>query len=80
MCLLVRNILEGHYSFDLHFKSQLERHTQPFCLRGRRLIDKGALCNHPGAELGTDKKKNPVNLSGVFACVGTKRMLTHRNN
>lgn len=49
-------------------------------LSGSRAIDRGALCNHPGAELGTDKKKNPVNLSDTLACVRTKRMLTHRHN
>lgn len=49
-------------------------------LSERRAIGRGALCNHPGAELGTDKKKNPVNLSDTLACVRTKRMLTHRHN
>lgn len=49
-------------------------------LSERRAIGRGALCNHPGAELGTDTKKNPVNLSDTLACVQTKRMLTHRHN
>lgn len=43
-------------------------------LSGARAIGRGALCSHPGAELGTDKKKN---LSDTLACVQTKRMLTH---
>lgn len=49
-------------------------------LSERRAIGRGALRNHPGAELGTGKKKNPVNLSDTLACVQTKRMLTHRHN
>lgn len=49
-------------------------------LSERRAIGRGALFNHPGAELGTDKKKNPVNLSDTLACVRTKRMLTDRHN
>ena len=46
-------------------------------LSERRAVGRGALCNHPGAECGADKKKNPVNLSDTLVCVQTKRMLTH---
>lgn len=49
-------------------------------LSDRRAIGRGALCNHPGAEHGTDKKKNSVNLSDTLACVRTKRILRHGHN
>lgn len=82
----VSRILVGHLLFFVvlfassYSLSQTAETILTTLLSGSRAIDRGALCSHPGAELGTDKKKNPVNLSDTLACVRTKRMLTHRHN
>lgn len=49
-------------------------------LSERGAIGRVALRSHPGAELGTDKKENPVNLCDTLACVWTKRILRHGHN
>lgn len=57
-----------HLEVHTHFTNTAET-TATALLSERSAIVSGALCNHPGAELGTDKKRNPVNLSDTLACV-----------
>lgn len=73
ICLWAHKILEGLLLLCiLLFTSFLLLHTAETILTAllseSRAMSGGALCSHPGAELGTDETMKPVNLPDTLAC------------
>lgn len=80
ICLWVYKILEGFFS-PLHLWYYFSHFTNMAgsiltALQSERRL---TLCNHTGAEPGTDKSKNPINLTDTLACAWTKTMLRRRH-